>query len=223
MKRSRTRVVRRRRTRRGRRPFPRRRAKGGFPRYVCRVLKTNFNSTIDSSGAVSAIQFVVNSAFDPLGAASNTNQPMYYDQYSAIYNKYCVVAYRVKLEAVSTDNTNTVIAGLTCMTDPSTLATFAQYRECPNTVSRVCTPDVDKIALSHGARVAPFLLPQGGKILSEDLCCAITEADPSRKLYLHMWAGAADNTTDVGSIRFIGTLYQTIVFFDRKTVSRSTQ
>lgn len=59
---------------------------------------TNYQILATATGVGSANDFVfnANSLFDPFGTAG-TRQPLYYDQYSALYNKYKVHACGIKI------------------------------------------------------------------------------------------------------------------------------
>lgn len=85
------------------------------------------------------------------------------------------------------------------------------------------TPDMDKVVFGKKGPVKSWLLPRGGRLLTDDLCTAAVTADPAKVLYGHIWTQPIDGTSDPGVVRFIVTLEQIVVFFSPKSPARSTQ
>lgn len=87
--------------RRGRRVPPRRRAIKTFPKKVYAELTYCENVTVQNkyAGPIGGAQykFRLNSIFDPNETAGG-HQPRGHDQWEKIYNKYCVVAAKVRVE-----------------------------------------------------------------------------------------------------------------------------
>lgn len=203
-----------------RKKFYRRRRRAVQPYSIVRKLKTVANFAIDTGAGVTREYYKLNSAFDPSGSVS-ANQPLGFDQYTSLYNRYCVVNYAVKLEFVTTDNTHPIVVGHTPSTSSTALASFSHYKESPGTTSMVLTPDIDKGRLFTRGKIKPFLLPRGGKYLTDDDVNALVTADPSKILYGHVWAQPMDTTSDPATVRIIATIYQTVVFYDPVIPSRS--
>lgn len=196
----------------------------GIPNSMVRKLRVCVNNVLDpGAGTISTFIMKINSIYDPLGDISGTQQPLYADQMSALYRKYCVVGWKVKCEAATADNTSPIVFGMNVTTQSTALTTYAHYKELGSTCSRLVTPDQDKCYLSMKGGTKRYLLPRGGKLLSDDECTALTSADPSKLLYLHIWNQAADGATDIGTTRFTLVLEQVVVFFDRVIPARSTQ
>lgn len=212
----------RRQNRRRRRRIYRRRPPSTLQPYsIVRKLKTAFHMALDPNGAAMAnVHFKLNSAFDPTGDVG-AGQPLGFDQYNTLYQKYCVTKTSLHFKAVCTDNTNPVIIGFTPKTDSTDLATYLHYLECPGTVSRHLTPDIDKIEFGSKVRIKPYLLPRGGKLLTDDTTNALYSADPSRILYGHFWTQATDTTVNPSTIQIVVIMYQTVVFYDPIIPSRS--
>lgn len=227
-KRTRTRTMvrttRRRRNvgRRGRRRMYR--ARTLMPLTCARWLTTaGYTSLNPAAGAIAAYALSLNSAFDPLGGMSATQQPLGFDQYAALYNRYSVVAWRISLEVVSTDNTNPCVVGFTPLPSSTGLTTYLHYKELPGTVQRMITPDVDKVYLGARGSVKRWLSPRGAKILSNDNFSALIGANPAKLLYGHIYAQAMDGSADPSSINVVVRLQQFVVFHEPVTPARSTQ
>lgn len=222
-RRSRRRSRRSKRSRRGGRRRRARKLRATQPYAIVRKLKTNTYFELDGTTNPATQILKLNSAYDPLGSASATQQGLGYDQYEAIYKRYCVVGWKVKLEICASENTYPIVCGFTPTTLSSALTTYSHYKECPGTVSRLLTPDVDKSMLIAKGSVKRWMLPKGGKILSDDLLSAQYNVDPSKILYGHIWSAPANSTNDTGVARFVVTLEQIVMFYDPKIPSQSTQ
>lgn len=198
-----------------------------MPYSIIRKLKTcgytDLNAGSGTPPPISAHQFYLNSAFDPQGTASATAQGLGYDQYEALYKRYCVVGYKVTFEAVSTDNTNPIIVGFTPTPDSTALTTYNHYKELPGTVAKIMTPDIDKVYINAKGSVKRWMLPRGGKIYSDDLHSALFSTNPTKILYGHLWCSSTQNGTDPASVNIVYTIEQIVMFYDPKIPSRSTQ
>lgn len=191
------------------------------PYSVVRKLKTALVWAHNpAAGNINVYQLKLNSAYDPNGNLGSS-QPLGYDQMAALYSRYCVISYAIHMKAVSTDNTNAIVVGFTPRTEATDLTTYLHYLECPGTVSRHMTPDIDKIEYGSKGRIKKFLLPLGGKMLTDDTVAAATGSDPSKILYGHVWMQSLDATSDPSTVTIVGILYQTIVFFDPIIPARS--
>lgn len=192
---------------------------------MVRRLKTCSFRNLDPGGAGNIVSatFFLNSAKDPLGTASATDQGLGYDQYESLYNKYCVIGWKVTFEVVSLDNSSPLLVGFTPSTDINAPGSYNQALELPGTVWRTVTPDVDKVAFGTRGTVKKWLMPRGGKLLTELELNASVAASPARLLYGHFWTQPVDQATDTAAVRFVYVLEQIVVFYDPKMPSRSTQ
>lgn len=194
------------------------------PWSIIRKLPTSwYNSLNPGAGTLSVDIIKLNSAYDPSGSISPSIQGMGMDQYEALYNKYCVVGYKLHITAISTDNSNPVTIGFTPTTTSSTLSSQHRYMELPGTVYRVVTPDIDRVTFTVKGSCKKHLLPRGGKLLTDDTFASGVGGDPTKLLYGHIWAQAQDNAADPGVIQYTIKVQQLVVFYDPKTPARSTQ
>lgn len=173
-----------------------------------------------ASGAITAWAIALNGCYDPTLSISG-QQPLYFDQHATLYKNYCVVAWRLRIDAVSTDNTNSTIIGFCPTTESSTLTAATYYAENKANVYRVCTPDQDRVVFGAAGGVRKWLKPTGGKLLTDPLCCAAVDANPSTLLYGHLYAQALDNTSDPATINYMFKLEQIVIFFEPKIPARS--
>lgn len=211
-----------RRSRRGRRRrLYRRAARTVQPFSVMRTLKSVIPFTFNpGAGVVSFGDVYLNSAYDPTGNIAS-GQPLGYDQYTALYNRYCVVAWSVKLEWCTTDNTVPVVVGFTPSTSSTALTSYSHYKELPGTKSMIITPDIDKGLIFARGGVKKWYVPPGGKLLSNENLSSAVSGNPTNILHGHLWAQAMDATSDPAPIQVICTIWQRTVFFDPVIPARS--
>lgn len=162
----------------------------------------------------------LNSGVDPTGTVG-TGQPLGWDQMAALYGKYCIIAWSVKLEWCTGDNAVPTCVGFTPTTQFAALASFSHYKELPGTVSTIVTPDVDKTALFTRGGVKKYFVPPGGKLLSNENCVSAIGGSPTNILYGHVWAQAMDAAADPSTIQCIVTVWQRVIFFDPTIPARS--
>lgn len=196
------------------------RQRAATPFKIVRVLKSVKYWALNpgAAGAIDARVTAPNSAYD-WSQTEGTEQPLGFDEAATLYNRYCVIGFRIHFEATSADATNPVIVGCNVQTSASTLTSYAHYKELPNTVSRIMTPDVDKVLFSISGSTGKF---HGTRIkLSDDRFVADVTASPANLVYAHIFAQPVDGATDVGVIHLVATIYQTVVFFKPKTPARS--
>lgn len=186
------------------------------------MLKTANTASFDSAaGAMASHLLILNSCYDPTGNGG-TGQPLGFSQYTALYNKYCVVGWKLEIQAVSTDNSAPIVVGFTPTTQASATGAYLQNKEMPGSVIKVVTPDQDKTTIFTRGSVKKWLMPTSGKMLTDDTLSAATSTDPSRKLYGHIFTQGI-TAADPAAVNIVYTLTQIVVFFDPKVPSRSSQ
>lgn len=210
-----------------RRKRRRTRRKGKFvhavqPYSIVRKLKTSLNWSSDTAaGAMGSHILKLNSAYDPTGNGGS-GQGLGFEQYEALYNKYCVVGWKVEATFISTDNTVPIAVGFTPTTQSTATGAYLQNKEMPGTVMRIITPDIDRIHLTAKGSVKRWLLPKGGHMLSEDTLQATVSTDPSRQLYGHLFTQCITGA-DPAAVNVVYTIEQIVIFFDPKVPARSSQ
>lgn len=195
-----------------------------LPYAIIRKLPTSFYSSLDAgAGTLTTDIIKLNSAYDSTGSVSASAQPMGMDQYEALYNRYCVVGWKLEIQFVSIDNTNPIVVGFTPTRQSASLTNQHRYMELPGTVWKVVSPDIDKVTLKTKGGIKRWLLPPGGKILTDSTLSAVYNADPSKLLYGHIWVQTQDSTADPAAIKYTAKLTQIITFFDPIAPARSAQ
>lgn len=195
------------------------------PFSIKRTLKSVDSTTYNPVTGTVAVNYInLNSLTDPFGSISASVQPLGYDQHMAMYRHYCVIGWQVKVEYCTADNTNSVVVGCTVQPESTTsLSNYKQYMECKGTKSLMLTPDIDKGVILMSGSVKKWLMPRGGKLLTDDSFSGSVSSSPATPLYLHLWAEGIDSGIDPGNVIMLITIKQTAVFYSPVTPSRSTQ
>lgn len=219
--RSRTRNQLQRRNRFRRRRFRRRAIRSGIPLRMTRRLTHVWRWSINplAGGALAVNNAKLNSIHDPSGDMG-TGQPLTHDQWVQLYRKYIVLGWSLKIEVVTADNTTPMMLGFTPLNTSTYLTDYRHYKEFPQTVSRMVTPDMDKTVLVARGGVKRYLSP-GGSFRNDSTVQGNVGADPTRILYGHLWVQATDQAADLGQVDFVVTMTQLVTFFDPDTVARS--
>lgn len=221
-RRPRTRLAARRRKRYGRNVRPQRSIRN-IPYAITRVLTTTFRVNLDpaAGSAITTNVIALNGAYDPtlaLGAV----QPLYFDQYNTMYQQYTVLGWNLQVDAVSTDNTNPVIIGVTPMTTSTALTVPEHYLEAKGTTHKIMTQDIDKVVVYNRGSVKKWLRPNGGSLINDTTYSGSPTTNPTTVLFGHIWAAAVAYTgTDPSTVNTIIKLQQVIRFFNPVVPARS--
>lgn len=202
--------------------FRPRRALTAHPKTMVRELTTTTYAAVDPGAGTCVVQqFLLNCANDPTGT-NNTVQPRYHDQYAALYNYNCVVGWKIFVEVVTVgDDTAGTVIGFTPTTTTTDQGSWQAYKELPGTRSVVLTKDVDKSSFGAKGSVKRWLMPRGGRILTERDLCALTGSNPNQILYGHLWAQSVDGIANPAAVNCVITLKQVVVYFNPVVPGRS--
>lgn len=167
----------------------------GFPRRLKITHKYADNFTLtNAAGAGVFYNFSCNGLYDP-NISGTGHQPAYFDNLSAIYNHYTVIASRIKI-SVTTATTQTcpVNVGVFLNDDTSVAGGFLASLEQPSSKSQF-------LQVNGGA--APLVLTCswsakqtfGGSILGNDNLQGGSGNNPSEQTYYTIVTGPADAST----------------------------
>lgn len=188
-------------------------------RKLCTTMRSDINPA--ASSAITAQVFGLNAAYDPTLSVSG-QQPLGFDQHMALYQNYCVVGYKIRVDVCSSDNTYPIVFGFTPMTTSTALTDPSHYIETKGTVHRIMTPDVDKLILSNKGGIKRWLMPQGGKMLTNDSYWGNASGNPTSLLYGHLWASSlAGAGVDPSIVTYIIKIEQIVKFFNPIVPARS--
>lgn len=171
-------------------------------------------------GSCGAYIFRANDVYDP-NYSGVGHQPLSFDQYMAMYNRFCVYASKIKVTGFAIDTeTNDLIAGVAIMDTNVVNSQTENYLEQPLTDWRV-------IPAGAGANTVTFSTAFSTKAFSgtiaktDDLLFGSSGASPSKLWYYHVFCGATKATENPGACKFSVEVEYKVRFFDPKTVNIS--
>lgn len=162
-----------------------------------------------------------NSLFDP-EVALGGHQPLYFDQYSAIYAHYRVMASKIKIDAITPSSTN----GMFLVVIPNTIEVAGESMSRMYEQMRAGAPTLLPIARRAGRRIIRYASTQQvcGCTKSQvygDEYAAATDANPAQIWFWNLISepddGVAADEVVLATIKL--TYY--CQFFDRKIVVQS--
>lgn len=199
-----------------------------FPAQVIRRLKTSwkYNSGAHTSGALQAHRALLNDLSDPSGSLGG-QQALGFDQYSAIYRKYCVIGAKVTIRAYNQDSTAYIIGSHANTESLTGITQYDYFQELKGTQSKVLSPDVDHVTWVHKVSMPKMFRKKklitnedeyGGKLASHasgltapnQICSFFTFSQPMDQ-----------SSTGANGVLFAVTLEQIVVFYDYEVPTRS--
>lgn len=187
---------------------------------IVKLKSTAYYSVDPGAGSLAGGTVKLNSAFDPTGTFGS-GQPLYFDQYSTMYNRYVVLGYSISVVAINATSGLPMVVGFTPMVDSTLLTDWKHYREIKGTIQKYLTNDVDRTWFKVKGSIKKFMEPAGGSLLSDDTVQAAVTADPTRMCYGHIYLQTMDNTSDLPSTQLAITITQIVKFFSPVIPSRS--
>jgi hypothetical protein len=185
------------------------------------VDKRNLDPGTDST--ISWI-FSANGVYDP-DITGTGGQPRFFDQWAAMYGRYCVEASSITAVFIagSSTSTYTAMCGIDVRSDVTAQTTYGSYLEGRLTRVKPHVPNSGGPAVctvKHGVNVAKwFALTQAS---DRDSLTAATSANPAQQLYYHVFASDADPAGgDPGASWCTVTVDYTLRFYDPLSVVAS--
>lgn len=192
------------------------RTPSGFPQKLMTTLVYNGTYGGTSAGLSPVIrQFSCNGMFDP-DITGTGHQPMYFDQFMAIYDHYTVFRSHIEMRLVVTSNSS--LSVLYIDDDTSTVSLAEQAAEQPS-ASKVITPvTMSRPSILRKSWDAKSFF--GGDIYDNDNLQGNASANPVEQSYFTFVHGALD--TGVNSAVYVNfTIRYEAVFDELKTQSQS--
>jgi len=191
----------------------------GFPKQM--KFKHKYCETISQSGAAGTVaryQFSCNNLFDPNTSGTGA-QPMYYDQVCAIYNHWCVIGSKIKVNISSGSGaTYPIIAGLYIEDDTTVPTNYQQIMSNSTTSWKSIGADWGNnyiVSKKWSAKKA-----FGGSIIGNPVLQGVPTAGPSEQQYFTIFGYAADLASAVAYYATVEIEY-IVLFFELKDVSMS--
>jgi len=189
----------------------------GFPRHMITTIKyVDAYSIGGSAGSAGGNIMRLNSAYDP-DYTGLGHQPMYYDNFTPIYNKYVVMSSTIKVDfSPLNDDTESTTAGPWAVgLTPSSTTSFSNV---PSTLSEQNGSVTTLIGRDKGTSVRSLSLDYNpmrdlGTSTSDDTLSANNGGNPSRPWHCYVWAADLNNTN--GLVRAYVTVTYRVKFFDQ--------
>lgn len=195
----------------------------GFPRTMMTTLKYVDAYTIGGgSGSAGGNIMRMNSAYDP-DYTGLGHQPMYYDNFFPIYNRYVVTSATIKVDfSPLNDDTESTTAGpwAVGLTPSSTIS----FSNVASTLSEQNGSVTTLIGRDKGTSVRSLTLDYQpvrdlGVSISDDTVTAANNGNPSRPWNCYVWA--ADQNSTSGLVRAYVTVVYRIKWFDQAIAPQS--
>nr|QTE03455.1 MAG: putative capsid protein [Chrysolophus pictus CRESS-DNA-virus sp.] len=191
----------------------------GFPTKIITILRyVDIYNITSTTGGITTLVFRLNGCFDP-DATNLGHQPMYYDNYAAIYDTYRVLGSRItaKISGANLANTQGPWAyGINGSTTSGALSTAVRTRmEQNDGISTMYngqqTPDTLSFAYSPEIKL--------GRPAGDDTVGAAVGANPSAQYFAHVWFADLNGTTSQAVLNVM--VEYTVEFYGLKQQSEN--
>lgn len=185
----------------------------GFPMAMIAKLRYTDYLTLTpgTAGVVDENVYRMNSIFDPDFTNGGSNhQPMYHDNYAAVYNHYIVIGAKVTCQFVNLDASNPCSVGLVWDRGGSVDTDELSIMELGRGSSLILTPaggSRDKATLKYFFNAKRFF---GVKSLEADDMGANIGANPDANAYIAAWVGGLG--VDTGNCQLLVTIDYIVKF-----------
>lgn len=183
------------------------------------------------AGGTNKWTFRANSAYDP-NATGTGHQPMFFDNYASIYERYKVSFSKIQVTVVNhfvntaTANSTGVVTtqpnysykmvlvrDLDDTDQPTNVETIIE-QNAYNTKWRFISPQINGRLPKISMKCAPH--KQSQLEYNDDTLTSATNANPSRQVYYNLYLTSADGVTDPPSVSLSVKLNYYVKFYDRK-------
>lgn len=174
----------------------------------------------DGLSASTYYSFRGNSLYDP-DYTGTGHQPMYFDQYSAIYNRYRVMGAKIEINAINASGSSATYFVLQSGTDTIISANITELLEQSRAKISKVLPISQRVPIKIKSYVSTRKACGLNKkqIFDEDFS-ALTTSSPNQIWYFNMLATSINNTSPL-DFYFMATITYYVQFFDRKTQAQS--
>lgn len=163
-----------------------------------------------------------NSLYDP-DFTGTGHQPLYFDQYMALYSKYRVLGSRIKVTFINNQGSSSAVLALVPSTEPVILTTYHGIREIPRAKATAPIPVAARypFSLTSSSTTRVMCGLSSAEQWDEDWSGTST-TNPNQIWYWLIYTQTADNTAnDVGQLQ-IDLVYD-CVFYDKIWINSSLQ
>lgn len=191
----------------------------GFPTKIITILRyVDIYNITSTTGGITTLVFRMNGCFDP-DATNLGHQPMYFDNYAAIYDTYRVLGSRIQAGISGANLANTQgpwAFGINGTSSSGALSTSVRTRmEQNDSISTMYngqqTPDYLSFAYSPEIKL--------GRPAGDDTVASAVGANPSAQYFAQVWFADLNGTTSQAVLRVM--LEYTVEFYGLKQQSEN--
>lgn len=194
----------------------------GFPSKLSATLKYREYVYLNaSSGILSNYLFSANGLFDP-NTTGGGHQPMFFDQYMALYNHYHVIGSKCKVTFVHSAgvSTNAGAVGIFLNDDTTTLATtYTAMDEQTQSKMKILGSSTTDDRETVTCMFSPKRI-YGPSLLSNNALRGNSGANPSEQSYFNIYAQSLDSLSSLGIYAWVEIEY-IAVFTELKDFAQS--
>jgi len=172
-----------------------------------------------SGGTVGTYIWNCNDLFDP-NFTGTGHQPLGFDQYMVLYNHYTVIGAKITVTFIGDTAEFQCGIGAEAATTPTTH--YQLRRERPRTVYRIVSStatDNGKAKLTYKWSAKNFFGTKA--IIGEDTYKGSASSSPTERAHFHVFAGAVDNSTVVGTVKAIVQIDYIAMLTEPKALAQS--
>ncbi len=190
----------------------------GFPNSIITKLRYCETLTISgSSGATGYKIFAANGLYDP-NISDTGHQPMYFDNYTAIYDQYTVIGSKISVIGCNSGATDTIVFGLVGDDDSTISTTRATLMEQNNTTYTLLGSLHSGPA--HLSMTFEPLRDFGVDVKDDGASAPSIGANPTELWCYAVYAAAANGTSSI-AIDFTLEIEYTVKFTELKTPTQN--
>lgn len=195
------------------------------------TISLNPTTTGLGAGGSNSWTFSLNTLYDP-DVTGTGNQPQFFDNYSAIYDKYKVSFAKVKATVVNHSVNTAVWNGSAVVAQPNYSYKLAMVRDInadtdyPANMNELLSQNAKNCRWRYVAPQLNGRLPQltlkcaphktAGVSYDDDTLTALTSAPPQRNVKAALFITSADGQTDPPSVYVDVEIVYYVKFFDKK-------
>lgn len=155
-----------------------------------------------------------NSLYDPDFTALG-HQPLYFDQYMAIYERFRVLGSKIIIKVVNNSPGSSAIAVLHADTDPLAVVSFFPISEQPHTKISRFIPVSARLPVSLGMRKSSCeILGLSSAQIWDDDYSGTASGNPTKMWYYNVYVQTSDFTQNIQAQLEV-TIHYDVVFSDR--------
>lgn len=191
--------------------------KYGFPRSI--ITKLRYCDTISltsTTGAVGSYVFRINSCFDP-DLTGVGHQPLYYDQFAAIYNYYNVNGAKITFKVSNVDNVPAVV-GVTKSPNGSLSSVLSTNMEDTDSVHQVIGQGIG--GRPYVELFSTYSMAMDKTISDTSETRAAVGSNPAQSFYIALYLRSLNGTSSV-TVNFTVEIDFTVQFEELTNIAGS--